>query len=689
MTDSPPWAGRPASQPIHAVNVQRDVRIPVRDGLELSSNLWLPEAAAQGRDRVPVVLEYLPYRKDDWRANGDEARGRYLAARGYGFSRVDIRGTGSSPGIASDEYSTRETLDGYDVVEWLAAQRWCSGAVGMWGISYGGFTSIQVAALRPPHLRAIVPVYATDDRYTDDVHYLGGCRTASELSQYAVSMVAGNALPGRPAYRGEGWLDEWRERLEQTPIWLLEWARQLHDGPYWRRGSLAPEYVRIRTPMLLIGGWMDSYVDPVFRMLDRCVNAPRRAIVGNWVHDLPDTAYPGPNLDWLHELVRFYDHWLKGIDNGEQEEPMLAWYRHEWAAPEPFPVAWPGSWQAETAWPPPPSGSLEMHLSGGDAPLDGRLAAAPGPVAAVSLRHRATLGTRGSLSWGAGSAPNGLARDLRPDETLVPTFTSEPLDEPLDILGRPVAILDWTSPVQVASAVVRLSDVAADGTPIQVTAGVLNLTHRDSHTDPRPLEPGHRYRVRVAMRSCGYRFLAGHRIRLSVATAGWPVIWPSPLPAVHELHVGGESGSSLVLPTVPGFGSAPVQAFKTSPPRLDEVGGGSDDDPEWRVIDDVLAGTVTVSIFEGGRTDTLDGTSLYSSERHALTASDDDPARARMASAIVYRLVQDGREIGVEADGEMTSTAGEFRLSGELRVRLDGQPFFERRWDETIPRRLV
>lgn len=692
------------SPPVHDVERRLDVRIPVRDGLELSANLWLPAprdgladasaAADTPEERFPAVLEMIPYRKDDWRANSDEARGRYLAARGYALCRLDIRGTGSSPGIALDEYTAQETLDGYDAVEWLAAQPWSNGNVGMWGISYGGFTSIQVAALRPPHLKAIVPMYATDDRYTDDIHYVGGSPTASELTQYAVAMVANNALPPRPAYRGERWLDEWRERLEQTPVWLVEWLRQQRDGAYWRQGSLAPDYARIEAAILMFGGWMDSYVDPVFRMLERCT-APRRAIVGNWTHEFPDDGYPGPNLDWNHEMVRFFDHWLKGIPNGVMDEPALTWYRREWAPPEAFARAWPGTWRTATRYPPLVRPLYNLFLGSGDTPLLGKLLANPDPTAGVEVfRHRATVGTRGPLSWGAGGRPNGLARDLRPDDALVPTYTSSPLKSPIDVLGMPEVVLAWRSPVPVATAVVRLQDVAPDGTPIQVTAGILNLTHRDRHDRPAPLPVGEPVVVRVRLRACGYRFRAGHRIRLSVASAAWPVIWPTPEPAVFELLTGGQAGSQgaqsrLILPAIDPDGLAEVPAFRTEPADLPTVGGGSDDAPVWRVTEDVLAGTVTVTCFEGGETITEDGTRLYGSEGHEMTASDTDPAHARMASEVVYRLHQDGRDIVAEATAEMTSTATDFRLTGELRVRLDGEPFHTASWDETIPRDLA
>ena len=684
-----PESARPASRPVHGVRALRDVQIPVRDGLELSANVWLPEPApvAPGA-RFPAILEMIPYRKDDWRANGDEARGRYFAERGYAFCRLDIRGTGSSPGIATDEYAAAETQDGYDAVEWLAAQPWCSGAVGMWGISYGGFTAIQVAKLRPPHLRAIVPMYATDDRYTDDVHYIGGCVTGTELTQYAVSMIASNALPPRPAFRGEAWRDEWRDRLERTPVWSFEWLRRQHDGPYWRQGSLAPDYEAIEAPMLLIGGWMDSYVDPVFRMLERCT-ALRRAFVGNWVHEYPDDGYPGPNLDWLHELVRFFDHHLKGLPNGDDLEPGLSWFEREWAPPEPFPSAWPGRWRAARAYPVTGTTMRRWRLAASEAALSGRLVGDDEAVAHGVMRfpHRATLGTRGALSWGAGSAPNGLARDLRPDEALVPVYTSGPLATDVHMLGMPVAVLAWESEVPIATAVVRLSDVAPDGTPIQVTAGVLNLTHRESHSAPAPLVPGQPTVVRLTMRAAGYRFRAGHRIRLSVASGAWPVIWPSPLAGEVRLHHGGEA--ALELPCVPPDDDVAVPAWKTSPPLVESVGGGSGETATWQITDDVIAGSVTVTTFEGGETVTADGTRLYSSESHALTARDADPARAEMVSQIRYRLSQDGHEIEADADARTTSTAEAFEMAVELRVHLDGQPFFERARSETIPRQLA
>jgi putative CocE/NonD family hydrolase len=679
---------RGASEPRYGVDVRWDVRIRVRDGLELSANLWLPVAQQGAADeRFPVILEMIPYGKDSWRRNGDTARGEWLAARGFALCRLDVRGTGSSPGVALDEYTEAETRDGYDAVEWLAAQDWCNGNVGMWGISYGGFTAIQVAKLRPPHLRAILPMYATDDRYRDDVHIRGGCVTASEKSQYAVSQLGMNAMPPYPPFRGQGWKDEWRARLDATPPWLMGWIRNQTDGPYWRRGSLAPDYEALECAVFQVAGWSDAYVDPAFRIQERCTNAAVRTLVGNWVHSFPDDAYPGPNLDWLHELVRFFDRYLKGLENGWEHEPALSWFEHEYAEPEPFPAGWPGRWRAAGAFPVPGTTSRTLHL--GDGSL---LGDAPPGNGVIAIRHCATVGTSGPLSWGAGWHPNGLARDLRPDEARGATWTSEPLTDAVSVIGVPVALLHLTATMPIATCVVRLSEVAPDGTSSLVAQGVLNLTHRLSDTDPSPMPTRGlaTEEVRIPLRTTGYRFSPGHRIRLTVLTSLWPVLWPSPLPGELRVHHGGATPSRLELPVLPDdVATLDPPAFRTDPVVMREVGSSEEDPPAWRIEEEVLGGTTTVTIFDGGATTQEDGSRLYASERLVLTASDPEPARARLDSDVVYRYTGDGWDADIRARGEITSDEGVFEVRVALDVSLDGEPFFGREWRETIPRNLV
>ena len=698
---------RHAPEPRYAVAVEWDVRIVVRDGTELSANIWRPLAGegntADGSKggRFPAILEMIPYGKDNWRRNADVSRGEWFAARGFALCRLDVRGTGSSGGVATDEYTAEETLDGYDAVEWLAARPWCSGDVGMWGISYGGFTSIQVAALRPSHLRAIVPVMATDDRYLDDVHYRGGCVTASELSQYAVSQVAMNARPPDASFRGAAGRDEWRARLEATPPWLFAWLRHQTDGPYWRQGSLAPDCDAIEVPILNIGGWHDSYVDPAFRMQARCA-VPSHTLVGNWVHSWPHSAYPSPNLDELHEIGRFFDRHLNGVENGWEDEPAVVWFEREYTPPAAFPATLAGRWRASSAYP-HPSTAVRGWAFGVESLVEDGSA----DEAVDEFRHTPTTGTHGPLSWGAGGAPNGLARDLRPDESAGPTYTSAPLDAPLQVLGVPEVVVHVEVDAPVATLSVRLSDVGPDGTSALVSAGVLNLTHRRSHATPEPMRPGEVEEVRVPLRTAGYRWLRGHRLRVAISSSLWPTLWPSPYAATFRLHRGAAVPSRLELPVVPpagGAGDLPVPDFRTEPPdlrwpapeALDGDGPARTDQPVWRIEEDVLDGSVTVRFHDGGEDLLEDGRRLYAAESIRMTAWDADPARAELDADVVYRW----QEVEPERNGELTrieiravsqqrSTVSDFDLSVRLEVDVDGERFFDRSWQETIPRHLV
>jgi putative CocE/NonD family hydrolase len=311
-----------ASLPRYGVKEQR-TEIKMEDGVAIAVTLYLPVGAPAGT-RFPAILEVLPYRKDDDFALSGLTLYSFFAARGYLGCRVDVRGTGASAGVPEDEYTAREHRDTLRIIDWLSRHPACSGKVGMWGVSYGGFNCIQVAMLRPPALEAIVPIYATDDRYTDDVHYCGGCLHAFE-NVWAVSMEAENAFPPYPDYA----VDDPRTiaRFDAKP-WSFRWLREQADGPYWRHGSLRPRYQAITAATLMIGGWMDGYTSSVPRMLAR-MRAPTKAIIGPWPHARPDEEGPWPRIHYLHEVLRWWDRWLKGIDNGVTSEPRLALFVRE------------------------------------------------------------------------------------------------------------------------------------------------------------------------------------------------------------------------------------------------------------------------------------------------------------------------------------------------------------------------
>ncbi|HYC07057.1 MAG TPA: CocE/NonD family hydrolase, partial [Candidatus Binatia bacterium] len=456
------------------------------------------------------------------------------------------------------------------------------------------------------------------------------------------------------------------------------------------------------------GGWMDSYVDAAFRMQARCDRAAERSvIVGPWSHDLPDSARPGPTLDWLDDLTRFLDRHLRDVVRasdvdppGDDDPPPVRWFERTWTEPTAFPERLAGRWRSAGRYPPPGRADDSWVLSGGNAPGQGTLvhpgiggsAGADRPSGSDSVRHRATVGTTAALSWGAGGPPNGLGRDPRPDDAFGVTYTSPPLEKPIAILGSPEALLHVSADAPIATAVARLFDVAPDGTPCQVSAGVLDLTHRHGHVDPEPLTPDHVESIVVPLRSAGYRFEPGHRIRLTIATQAWPVIWPSPLPVTLTIHHGPGQPSALSLPTIPLEDDAPLDprwVREAGTDRRRAVGGGSEEPPEWRIEEDVLAGTVTVRTFEGGTTILEDGRSLYTSERLAMTAAHDDPAHASLESDVVYRWRERMFATDIRATGRTTSGADDFTFDLHLEVDVDGERFFERSWHEVVPRRLV
>jgi putative CocE/NonD family hydrolase len=195
--------------------------IPMSDGTRLAARIWLPDDAED--DPVPAVLEYLPYRKGDAFARRDSYHHAYFAGFGCAGVRVDLRGSGDSDGILLDEYLPQEQDDALEVIAWLAEQPWCSGAVGMIGISWGGFNGLQVAARRPPALKAVISMCSTDDRYADDVHYVGGCVLGVDMLQWAATMLPLTAMPPDPAAVGEGWRATWFERMERTPAMIEAW----------------------------------------------------------------------------------------------------------------------------------------------------------------------------------------------------------------------------------------------------------------------------------------------------------------------------------------------------------------------------------------------------------------------------------------------------------------------------------
>lgn len=491
--------------------------IPMPDGTRLAARIWLPEDA--GDDPVPAILEYLPYRKRDGTVERDHLTHPYFAGHGYAGVRVDMRGTGDSEGICLGEYLQQEQDDALAVIEWLAAQPWCSGKVGMIGISWGGFNGLQVAARQPEALGAVITLCSTDDRYADDIHFMGGAVLTDKLAWGATAFAIANTPPD-PEIVGDRWRDMWLERLENNGLWLIDWFRHQRRDAFYRHGSICEDYAAVQVPVYAVGGYADGYTNPIFRMMEH-LSCPRKALVGPWAHKYPHFATPAPRIGFLQECLRWWDHHLKGIDTGIMEEPMIRAWIQDWAEPNPAPAERSGRWVAAPRWPAPGARSIRLHLS-----PDG-LSTAPASTDTIVLSCPETAGLA-AQSWCA----YGQNADGPMDQTLetgrMRFFDTDPMDEEIEIMGFPILHARVTSDVPQANLAAVLSVVAPDGKATLVSFGVLNLTHRDGHAEPQALPVGQAVDIRVQLNVIGQRVPAGHRLRLQLSQSYWPVIWPAP-----------------------------------------------------------------------------------------------------------------------------------------------------------------
>ncbi|MGO9883935.1 MAG: CocE/NonD family hydrolase [Solirubrobacteraceae bacterium] len=519
-----------------AVRVIDNDWIELPDGVRLAIRLWLPDDAEQRP--VSVILDAVPYRRSDGTAIGDAAWGTYFAAHGFGFARVDLRGSGDSTGILEDEYTVQEQRDTERVIAWLADRPWSTGAVGMIGVSWGGFAALQMAARHPEQLRGVVPIHASDDRYADDVHYIGGCVSAMDMSQWATSMLAYLNQPPDPLVVGDRWRQAWLERLDGAKPFIEPWLNHQRRDAYWQQGSACEDYDAIRCPVFAVGGWSDGYRDMVFRVLEH-VRSPVRGLIGPWGHTSPEDGAPGPAIGFLQECVRFFAASLDGVENGFFDEPRLISYMQEPVAPAGSYAQRPGRWVADEQWP-SPAVEAWTHVLGAESLRPER----SGDQATRSLCGLQATGVDGGVWCGDGS-PADFALDQRPDDGASLCWDSEPLAERVELLGSGEAQLELSVDRPWALVAVRVCDVAADGSSTLIARGLLNLSRREGHDRSVPMPPGEPVIVRVPLQSTAYAIPAGHRIRLAVSNTYWPMAWPSPEPTTLTVVCGPQSVLSL------------------------------------------------------------------------------------------------------------------------------------------------
>jgi putative CocE/NonD family hydrolase len=674
-----PWTTLPVTEPgVHLENLY--LRMP--DGVRLNAFLYLPDKLSPGQ-KIPGLLETMPYRYGPQEDS-------YPARHGYASIFVDVRGTGGSEGIPTTEYSVEEYEDIAHVIDWLSRQPWSNGNVGMYGGSYGAFNSVwTAAAIKPPALKAIFAMCGTDNRYTDDIHHPGGSMLMVDNS-WALAMVTSNAMPGAPGFElnSKASLDRW-----ETPPWLQGFLHHQLDGPYYRRGSLAPDYQRLTVPTFLVGGYLDTYQNFVPRIMKHSKNAVTKGLLGPWHHSLTE---PGPKIDIENALMlRWFDHWLKGRDTGMMKEPRVSFYMPRWRK-QTFRYTGdvPGEWRHLDDWPETvfapkerlylrpepelaPARALAMDLSPGQG---GRLAGEAGPASALKLRYYP--GTGGNAqSFGPTTGEGYYGLDHRAEDIWGLCFDTPPLTEPVEILGFTKARLFVSATAPVANWIVRLCDLAPDGTSYLISRGFLNGTHRRSHTNPEALVPGEIYEIEVELLCVGYTFESGHRIRAVVTNADFPVLWPSPYAMTTVLYAGGDRPSHIDLPVLPklSYRAGTLPILPEAPTRSNEVKPEpAGDEESWlRVSHDLERGvhTTAVNLPWGGKI--------------RCRVKDDDPSTASLQVSGSNLEKNGDRRVEVRSEGTLRSTTHEFILDIACTLLDNDKVVRTRQWKDQVRRELV
>ena len=651
--------------------------IVIADGTRLAARIWMPDGA--DADPVPAVFEFLPYRKRDGTSPRDESTYPVFAAAGIAGVRVDIRGSGESDGVIDGEYTELELANACELIAWIADQPWSNGSVGMMGISWGGFNCLQVAALQPPALKAVISIASTTDRYNDDIHYKNGTHLSAQLS-WAATMLAYQSRAPDPEIVGDRWRDMWRERLENEPFFMEEWlTHQRRDG-FWKHGSIGEDFSAVEVPSLVIAGWADGYRNTpllaVEGMSDRA-----KALIGPWVHKYPHFAWPKPRADFHGEAIRWWNRWLRDEDNGAEHLPQVRAYILDAVKPAARRDFDPGFWIAKDSWTRPDGDHFHIDASG-------KLArgASAGQGGDILLRSPLDTGTH-SGEFFTLKPDAEMAVDQRGDDAGSLVFETSPLTEALDYLGMPVVRLTLSSDAELANLCARIVDVHPDGSSLRVSFGVLNLAHRTSNAHPEPLVPGEKTEITLVLDACGYRFEPGHRIRLALSTAYWPMILPPPTDATLTIDV---SSIDLALPKL---GAAEPIAMKEpeNPSPLPDYIEHAPGKTHRSVTRDLSSSQTHYRIHEDTGLHEHPGTGLSTRQLRdeIWSIGENDPTSMTGRSTWTCDMARPGWSVRTVSTAKMSCTATDWQISASVIAYEGDEQVFEKTWEKVVARDMM
>lgn len=663
---SPANATPPADTSHYAFSLENDM-LEMKDGVQVAVTYYRPTARTPG-ETFPVIMEMVPYRKDDFFALGDYEYGAWFAKRGYVVARVDVRGTGGSTGpIPPSEYSEAEISDAEELVSQLSSKSWSNGKVGMYGISWSAFNALMTAHRKPPALKAIIAAHGSTDLFYNDVHYIDG---ALHIDSYAHQIDTDNSMPQSPDYR----IDEayFQNRFDQEP-WLFTWLRQQKDGDFWRKES-----VKFKTPLevpaYLIGGLLDGYRDFVMEV-SQTTKAPFIAEIGPWNHAWPEYGEPGPNYEWRQKALRWWDYWLKDIDNGILDEPRWTVFMRTGHPPATDLPVVPGNWHCDKQGP----NSSTPHRLYPQATK--QLGVSPAAQESVqSLAYRAGAGMAAGGWWGEQTG------DMAADDAHSLVYDSAPLTEAMDIMGMPKVLLRVAADAPFYQWSVRLEDVAPDGKVSLVSGAIINPSQRNSRIEPEALTPGVPVTLTTAIHFTTWRFKPGHRIRLAVSNAQFPMIWPSPTAGSTRLFSG--QASWIELPVVPAGNQTLTACTLPAPDANDVAPFGKElekNGPVFKSVRNEETGQSTFSTSSDIRW-TINDNTYKSSESYQWDVNDAAPANASYQGERRNIFTIAGNEIDLLTRALIESDSSHFHVTFTKVLRQNGNLVREKTWTDSIPR---
>ncbi|MGB7269695.1 MAG: CocE/NonD family hydrolase [Albidovulum sp.] len=659
--------------------IEEEIFIPLDDGTRMAARIWRPANA--DAEKFPAILEYIPYRKRDGTRTRDEEQHAYLAGHGYVCARVDMRGSGDSDGVQLDEYLPIEQSDGLEVIAWLAAQPWCTGSVGMFGLSWGGITTLQLATHQPPALKTIIPVGASDDRYYDDAcYFVGGL--AGETVGWGGVMFGYNGRPPDPEIFGDGWREAWMRRLAEPDLFMKIWLEHQQRDDYWLQGTVCTDYTRIKIPVYAISGWTDCWPNTVMRLMKN-LSVPRKGLIGPWSHLYADRALPGPGVNFLDEMLRWFDRWLKDVKNGIEDEPMLTVYRQQEVSPDPCHATRPGVWLDAATWPDVSLSHLTFWLGTAglcDAPQKG----------VSSICSPQSLGMLSGDYMPVSNDPTmaQMPGDQRSEDAGSLCFDTGPLGAPLDIIGTSTIDFEVSTDAGCGLLAVRLCDVDENGASTLITYGIVNLAQRDGREICADVVASTRYRIRYELNDIAHRVVKGHTLRVAVSNAMWPMAWPVAENHTLTLHL---ENCRIDLPNAQ-LNLSDAARVLFSQPRVaksGEVTALQDSSHSRTIGHDLTSGTKTLTIQEDFGAQVLHSADItvtgHTCDRFEIADADVSTARADYDFRMGY--ARDGWNVATQGKMTMTCDRDNFYLRGELRAFEDDREIFSRTWDEAIQRK--